>query len=178
MNNKNTGYDEIKGMLNTIRNLNESRHINKSQINENEEVTNTNADEVNTDVDKEQYDNIEVVNDVEIKLVSTDKEDIELKPEEKNGITQIIDSFRQQVSQIAELDPGFTISEKQVRMDGSITDLEINFVLIAGEEAGLYINSDMLMIENETIQMLEKISKFYPTFVTAMEPLIRDRMSS
>ena len=39
MNNKNTGYDEIKGMLNTIRNLNESRHINKSQINENEEDT-------------------------------------------------------------------------------------------------------------------------------------------
>ncbi len=177
MNNRNTGYDEIKGMLNTIRNLNESKHINKSQINENEEMTAT-SDVVNTDVDKKQYDNIEVVNDVEVKLVSSDQEDIELKPEEKTAITQIVDSFRQQVSQIAELDPGFTISEKQVRMDGSITDLEINFVLIAGEDAGLYINSDMLMIENDTIQMLEKISKFYPTFVTAMEPLIRDRMSS
>jgi hypothetical protein len=176
MKNKVNEYDQIKGMLNKLRNLNESKHINKSQINENEEIEKPEVS--TTDFDKEQYDNVEVINDVEVKLVSTDKEDVELKPEEKTSITQLIDSFRQQVSQIAELDPGFTVSEKQIRLDGTITDLEINFVLIAGEEAGLYINSDMLSIENETIQMLEKISKFYPTFVTAMEPLIRDRMSS
>ena len=176
MKNKVNEYDQIKGMLNKLRNLNESKHINKSQINENEEIEKPEVS--TTDFDKEQYDNVEVINDVEVKLISTDKEDVELKPEEKTSITQLIDSFRQQVSQIAELDPGFTVSEKQIRLDGTITDLEINFVLIAGEEAGLYINSDMLSIENETIQMLEKISKFYPTFVTAMEPLIRDRMSS
>ena len=176
MKNKVTEYDQIKGMLNKMRNLNESKHINKMQINENEEIEKTQPS--SSDFDKEQYDNIEVINDVEVKLLSTDKEDISLKPDEKESITQLIDSFRQQVSQIAELDPGFTISERQIRLDGTITDLEINFVLIAGEDAGLYINSDMLSIENETIQMLEKISKFYPTFVTAMEPLIRDRMSS
>jgi len=176
MKNKVTEYDQIKGMLNKMRNLNESKHINKMQINENEEIEKTQPS--SSDFDKEQYDNVEVINDVEVKLLSTDKEDISLKPDEKESITQLIDSFRQQVSQIAELDPGFTISERQIRLDGTITDLEINFVLIAGEDAGLYINSDMLSIENETIQMLEKISKFYPTFVTAMEPLIRDRMSS
>lgn len=177
MNNKKTEYDFTKGMLNTLRNLNESRHTNKSQINENEDV-NTNSVDTNTELETKQYDNIEVINDVEVKLVSTDQEDIQLKPDEKNVITQIVDSFRQQVSQISELDPGFAISEKQIRLDGTITDLDISFVLIAGEDSGLYINSDMLSIEDETIQMIEKLSKFYPTFVTAVEPLIRERMSS
>jgi hypothetical protein len=177
MNNKKTEYDFTKGMLNTLRNLNETKYTNKSQINENEDMS-TKSAETDTDLDTKQYDNIEVINDVEVKLISTDQQDTELKPDEKNAITQIIDSFRQQISQISELDPGFVISEKQIRLDGTITDLDISFVLIAGEDSGLYINSDMLSIEDETIQMIEKLSKFYPTFVTAMEPLIRDRMTS
>lgn len=179
-NKKTTGYDEIKGMLNTLRSLNETRYTNKTPLNEAEEVQQTtdNSQQTNSNVNKKQFDNIEVVNDVEVKLLSTDKEEVQLKPEEKTAVTQIVDSFRQQVSQIADLDPGFTISENQIRVDGTITDLEINFVIIAGEDSGLYINSDMLLLEDETMKMLEKLKKFEPTFITAMEPLIRDRMVS
>jgi len=177
-NKKTTGYDEIKGMLKTLRSLNETILLNKSPLNEAEEVQQTtdNAQQTNTNPEKKQYDNVEVVNDVEVKLLSTDQEEVKLKPEEKTAITQIVDSFRQQVSQIADLDPGFMINESQIRIDGTITDLEINFVMIAGEDSGLYINSDMLLIEDETMGMLEKLKKFEPTFITAMEPLIRERM--
>ena len=179
-NKKTTGYDEIKGMLKTLRSLNETRYTNKTPLNEAEEVQQTTDNPQQTDIDtnKKQFDNVEVVNDVEVKLLSTDKEEVKLKPEEKTAITQIVDSFRQQVSQIADLDPGFTINENQIRIDGTITDLEINFVIIAGEDSGLYINSDMLLIEDETMKMLEKLKKFETTFITAMEPLIRDRMVS
>jgi hypothetical protein len=137
------------------------------------------TNDANPDANKQQYDNVEVVNDVEVKLISTDQEDIKLKEDEKNGISQIIDSFRQQISQLADLDPGFTISEQQIRLDGNMTDdTEIGFVFIAGEESGLYINGDMLSIDEKTIEMLGKLFKFQPTFVTAMEPLIRDRRTS
>ncbi len=166
-------------MLNKLRSLNETRYTNKTPLNEAEEVQQTtdNTQQTDGEVEKKQFDNVEVVNDVEVKLLSTDKEEVKLKPEEKTSITQIIDSFRQQVSQIADLDPGFTISESQIRIDGTITDLEINFVIIAGEDSGLYINSDMLLIDDETMNMLEKLKKFEPTFISAMEPLIRDRMT-
>jgi hypothetical protein len=36
----------------------------------------------------------------------------------------------------------------------------------------------MLLLDDETMDMLEKLRKFEPTFITAMEPLIRDRMSA
>jgi hypothetical protein len=171
-NNKKNGYDEIKTMLNTLRNLNESKHFTKPLINEQKE--NIDSD---TNIDKEQFDNIEIVNDVEVKLLSTDQEDVKLKEADKTSISQIIDLFRQQVSQIADLDPGFTVTENQVRLDGVLTETEINFVLIAGNESGLYINSDMLEIDEETNSMLQKLFKFKTTFVTSMEPLIKDRMS-
>ena len=133
MNNKKTsGYDEIKGMLKTMRSLNETVYTNKKLIKEEEETQQPTDNTQNTDnnLDKKQYDNVEVVNDVDVKLLSTEQEDTKLKPEEKNGISQIIDSFRQQVSQIASLEPGITITESEIRLDGEITDLEINFVIV------------------------------------------------
>ena len=181
MNNRKTsGYDEIKGMLKTMRSLNETVYTNKKLIKEEEETQQPTDNTQNTDnnLDKKQYDNVEVVNDVDVKLLSTEQEETKLKPEEKTGISQIIDSFRQQVSQIASLEPGITITESEIRLDGEITDLEINFVIIAGEGSGLYINGDMLLLDDETMEMLEKLRKFEPTFTSAMEPLIRDRMNA
>lgn len=181
---KQTTYDEIKGMLNTMRTLNESKQSkNTSILSEDVMSSQPQPSEPGDDIPspesyQEKFDNVEVVNDVEVKLVSTDKEDVKLKDDEKNSISQMIDSFRQQVAQLADLNPGFTIDEQQIRLDGSIPDLDVNFVLIAGNESGLYINSDMLSIETETMAVLDKLTKFKPTFISSMEPMLRDRRTT
>lgn len=177
---KQTAYDQIKGMLNTMRTLNESKLSKGTSIlTEDVEPQMEPGDDVpSPESSQEKYDNIEVVNEVEVKLISTDQEDVKLKEDEKNSISQLIDSFRQQVAELGDLNPGFTIDERQIRLDGSIPDMDINFVLIAGEESGLYINSDMLPIESETLEMLTKLSKFEPTFVSSMEPMLRDRRTT
>ena len=64
-NKKTTGYDEIKGMLNKLRSLNETRYTNKTPLNEAEEVQQTtdNTQQTDGEVEKKQFDNVEVVND-------------------------------------------------------------------------------------------------------------------
>jgi hypothetical protein len=173
-NTKKNGYDEIKGMLNTIRNLNESKINNKKTIFEQTEI----PDDKTSEPTEKEYDNIEVINDVEVKLISPDREDIELKDDEKDAISQVIDTFRQDVSQMAELDPGFTVSETQIRLDGNSNDMDISFVLIAGEQTGLYVTSDMSLVDEGVLTFMTKLGKFYQTFVTAMEPLIRNRKTT
>jgi BioD-like phosphotransacetylase family protein len=118
---------------------------------------------------------VTVVNDVDVKLMSGDDADMKLMDDQKNAISSIIDNFRQQVSQIVDFEPGFTLTETQIRLDGVLTDQDIKFVLIAGEESGVYINADMLKLENEIGTMLEKLAKFDDTFKSAMEPLITQR---
>ena len=107
--------------------------------------------------------------------MSGDDADLKLMDDQKNAISSIIDKFRQQVSQIVDFEPGFTLTETQIRLDGVLTDQDIKFVLIAGEESGVYINADMLKLENEVGTMLEKLAKFDETFKSAMEPLITQR---
>ena len=123
----------------------------------------------------EQKSNFLVINDVEVKLNSVDESDMEITEDQKTAISNLIDNFKQQVSQIVDFDPGMTINQNQIRLDGSISDLDLNFVFIAGQDMGVYINADMLKLEIQVGQMMEKLTKFEETFKTAMEPLIQNR---
>lgn len=165
-NRKNIGYDETKKMLNTLRKLTESTR-NIRPLTE-EELPNTSN--VKDDVD--------VINDVDVKILSSDNADMKLTDQQKNAISGLIDSFREQVSQIANLEPGLTINMNQIRLDGSISDIDLNFVLITGEESGFYINADMLKVEDEVLQAVGKLTKFQQIFEDTLNPLIRERSNN
>ena len=169
-----SGYDDTKRMLNTIRRLNENRTSYKT-LNEELEPEQSGIDTQSIEQDN---DNILVVNDTDIKLVSTDNADLELTEEQKTAISTLIDSFRNEVSQIADLKPGITMNETQIRLDGTIPDVDISFIFIVGDEPGLYINADMLTIDNETLTELSKLLKFESTFQTTMEPMLRERKTN
>ncbi len=161
-NRKNIGYDETKKMLDTLRRLTESTKnakILKEDVSVNSETNNE----------------IDVINDVDVKMLSTDNMDMKLTDEQKNAISGLIDSFRQQVSELANLEPGLTINMNQIRLDGSIPNVDINFVLITGDEAGFYVNADMLKIETETVTTMDKLSKFQLVFEDTLNPIIRQR---
>ena len=163
-------YDVMKGMLKTIRTLTESKTSTRT-INEVAEFESPEVDKAEQNLKND----ITVVNDVEVKLNSPDKEDMTLQDSQKTAISQMIDNFKQQVSQIADFHPGITMTPDQIRFDGTLTDLDISFVFIAGKDSGAYINADMLKLEQEIANELEKLAKFQETFETAMEPLIQER---
>jgi hypothetical protein len=166
-----SGYDDTKRMLNTLRRLNESR-TSLNTLREQEEP------QINMSSTQTDNDDVLVINDVDIKLVSTDSSDLTLMEDQKNSISSLIDSFRNEVSQIADLKPGITINETQIRLDGSIPDTDINFVYIVGDEPGLYINADMLEVNDEILVELGKLVKFEQTFQTSMEPMLRQRKTN
>ena len=160
-------YDYTKKMLNTLRNLTESKTSSRT-LREQEEPQNPEQSQQVTD-------DITVINDVDVKMLSTDEADMKLLDDQKTAISGLIDNFRQQVSQIVDFEPGITINERQIRLDGKLTDEDISFVFIAGEESGVYVNAEMLKVESETLVMMEKLVKFEETYKTTMEPMITQR---
>jgi len=166
-------YDVMKGMLKTIRTITESKASNRTL----NEAVGFQSPEVDKSEENLKND-VMVVNDVEIKMNSSDEADLTLQDSEKTAISQLIDNFKQQVSQIADFTPGITIAPDQIRLDGSLTDQDISFVFIAGKESGAYINADMLKLEQDVANELEKLAKFQETFETAMNPLIQERKTN
>jgi hypothetical protein len=167
-------YDQTKKMLNTLRNLNESKFSSRTLSEQVETQSQPPmGDEENTS--QQQGKDFVVINDVEVKMLSSDESDLELTDEQKETISGLIDNFKQQVSQIVEFTPGMTINPNQIRLDGKLTDEDVNFVLIAGEDSGTFINAEMLKLENNVGMVLEKLVKFEEIFKSSLEPLIQNR---
>jgi hypothetical protein len=158
-------YDLDKKMLNMMRRLNESTASNKV-LREQVETTQP---------EQNMKDDVLVVNDVDVKMNSTDDADMKLMDEQKNEISGLIDNFRQQVSQIVDFEPGFSIFPDQIRLDGTLTDEGIKFVFIAGKESGVYVMADMLKLEQNVANILEKLAKFNEVFKSSIEPIISQR---
>jgi hypothetical protein len=173
-----TNYDQTKRMLNTLRRLNESKiNINKI-LREDDGDEAKGVDVFKDDEETKSGDDITVINDVDVKIVSSDFKDLEISEEDKNSISQLIDGFKSQVSNLSEFDPGFTISKDQIRLDGTLTDDDISFVFIAGEDNGIYLNADMLEIKTEVIDLISKLNKFNDTFSTTMNKIIDNRKNN
>jgi flagellar motility protein MotE (MotC chaperone) len=168
-----TEYDVTKNMLKTIRTITESKTSKKSI---NEQIEGVTPSEQPSS--EESKNDITVINNVDVKLNSTDKQDLKISDTDKNAISQLIDGFSQQVSQIVEFDPGMTINQNQIRLDGYLPDEDVHFVFIAGKEAGIYINAEMLKLEQNIANILEKLAKFNETFKTSMEPLLKERYNN
>jgi hypothetical protein len=166
-------YDVTRNMLKTIRTITQS----KTSMGTLNEAVGFQSPEVDNAEDNLKNDII-VINDVEVKLNSPDEADMTLQDSQKTAISQLIDNFKQQVSQITDFNPGITMTQDQVRLDGTLTDQDISFVFIAGKDAGVYINADMLKLEQEVANELEKLAKFQETFETAMNPLIQERKTN
>jgi hypothetical protein len=170
-------YDVTRNMLKTIRTITESQTY-RTSINEQSEVDDS-IGTLPSDVAAQNLKNgIEVINNVDVKMLSNDKYDMKLTEPQKQSISSVVDTFKSQVDQLVEFDPGFTISPDQIRLDGHLTDSDIKFVLIAGKEDGVYINADMLKLEQNVGAILEKLAKFQIGYAEAMEPLINQRKTN
>ena len=119
-----------------------------------------------------------VLNDnVEVKIHSTDQEDLSISDEEKASLNQLIQNFKSQVSELANFEEGFNIYVDSVRLDGSIEE-DLSFVLIAGNERGLYVNANMLKIEAETVETISKLEKFQHTFEDVVMEIMNNRKNN
>lgn len=159
-NKQSPGYDFTKKMLNTMRNLNENVKSKNILKEEDEKLFNL------------------VLNDnVEVKIHSTDQEDLSLSDEEKASLNQLVQNFKSQVSELVNFEEGFNIYVDSVRLDGSIED-DLSFVLIAGNERGLYLNANMLKIEAETVDTINKLEKFQHTFEDVVVEIMNNRKNN
>ncbi len=119
-----------------------------------------------------------VLNDnVEVKIHSTDQQDLSISDQEKASLNQLIQNFKSQVSELANFEEGFNIYVDSVRLDGTIEN-DLTFVLIAGNDRGLYINANMLKIEAEIVEMITKLEKFQHTFEDVVVEIMNNRKNN
>ena len=166
----------MKGMLNTIRRYKSPSYtkLNEQQVGPTPQP-NPNPQPQDGGMGQEEKNDFTIVNNVEVSINSTDQQDIVLKDEEKTKLSQLIDGFRSEVSELADLGK-LIIYNDSAKLDGQIKDKNINFTLSAGDDNGVFLaGSSMLKLDDDVMEMLNKLKTFGDKFTTTLNEIILTR---
>ncbi len=172
-------YDETKKMLNIIRGIQrKSSYINiREQIQQgspvmDDSITPQGHPQQNTGEEKKDF---KVINNVEVVIQSTDPADTEISDEESGKISQLIDDFRSEVSEIVDFGKLIFYGES-AKLDGVIGNIKLGFTLSTGDDEGLFLsNTSLLKMSDDVTQTIEKLKKFQYKFMSVINDLISAR---
>ena len=187
-------YDEMKSLLEASRkmlgkgNLNESRDTLKKMglINEQEEVVTDLSDEpVDIDVDSEEEIDIETTPDEDksesyrvsggiITLHGKDKQELELSTEEKTAFQETMDDFVEQVSDLSDFGT-LHMYPNNVEWSGKVIDFDLEFFYSIGENNGVYINGDMIKLDDSLVELINKLTAYYQQFKSKWAKVLASR---
>jgi hypothetical protein len=189
-----SNYEEIKNLIEASKralskNINES---SKSQIRRqygllNEQMTEkidfeteeTNepkkdSDEIGKPKDKQKA--YKVQGNLII-LHGKSKSDIQLTSDEKNAFVESVDEFRNDVAELSECDK-LNVYHNNVEWSGKILELDLEFFFTIKEPNGIYINGDMMKLDEKYLEMIPKIQSFYEKFKTKWSKIVSSRLEN
>jgi len=190
-------YDEIKSLVEASR-----RALNKGMLNEMVEIRKTYGflNEQTIDIDKES----DLTNDDEFETAPKDSDDIgkksdkqrtykvmgniivlhgkdkpslQLTTDEKNAFTESMDEFREEVAEIVDFGK-LSVFDDNVEWTGKIKELDLEFFFSINESDGLYINGQMIHIDQDYMDMIVKLQSYYQKFKTKWSKVIASRQTT
>jgi hypothetical protein len=107
-------------------------------------------------------------------LHGKEQTDLELTTDEKIAFQETMDEFVNEVSDLVDFNK-LNVFPKNVEWSGKIIDFDIEFFFTIGEENGVYINSDMVKADDEFLELLQKLKKYYDKFKSKWSKVLASR---
>ena len=179
-------YDEIKKLLSASnkmlnRNINEDIKKKYGILKEQDDINNkinpikdteeAIEDEKNPTTDKQQ--GYRISGGV-MTLHGKDKSELELTTDEKVAFQETMDEFIEQVSDLVDFQ-SLNVYQNDVEWGGKIIDFDIEFYFAIGENNGIYINGDMVKVDENFLDMITKLRTYYEKFKSKWAKVLASR---
>jgi len=180
-------YDEIKRLLKNSREMLNSEQVNESRktliekglIKEMDIKPDNLAADTEEEIDMEtepQEDKSKSyrVSGGVITLHGKDKTDLELSTDEKMSFQETMDDFVEEVSDLSDFGV-LNLYPENVDWSGRVIDEDIEFYFSIGEKNGVYINGDMIQLDEELVELINKLTSFYDKFKSKWAKVLAQR---
>lgn len=180
-------YDELKSLLEASRNmlgknnLKEQRDTLRSAglIKEQEDA----PDNIEMDSEEEIEMDTEPTEDKQrtyrvsgglITLHGKDKQQLELSTEEKTAFQETMDDFVNDVSDLSDFGK-LNMYPNNVDWSGKVIDFDLEFYFSIGENNGVYVNGDMIKLDENLVELVNKLTSYYEKFKSKWARLLSQR---
>jgi hypothetical protein len=168
-------YDEIKLLLKRSKMLTEQKGpINLAKSIE-DNITDTDSldDEGEKTIKKDKSKTFRISGGL-LTLHGKDKKELELTSEEKTSYQETMDEFVTDVSDLSDFGV-LNVYENEVQWSGKVIDFDLEFFFSIGEENGVYVNGDMIKLDDKLTELVNKLTSFYEKFKTKWAKVIATR---
>jgi hypothetical protein len=154
-------YDQMKGMLNLSRRLNEQ------------------VDDVEIDIEtsKEEKTKEYAVGGSMIIIHGLTDKDLNITSAEELAFTETMEGFIDSVEDLADFNE-LNIYKNNIEWSGKLVRFDLEFFYTIGESNGIYINGTMIKIDEDLYGMLDKLKTYYKTFSTKWSQILSERKGS
>lgn len=192
----NNSHDEIKKLLKASQ-----RMLNSNLVKEESEIKKQYGILLEQDSDGQKvYQKINVAQDVEDKIqddtdeekpkrdkhqgyrisggimviYGKEKSDLELTTSEKQAFQETMDEFTNEVSDLVDFGE-LSLYPNNVEWNGNIIDYNVNFTFSVGEESGVYVDGTMLKLDDEFLNLVNKLKSYYEKFKSKWAKILASR---
>jgi len=103
-----------------------------------------------------------------------DNKDLQLTTDDKTAFQESMDEFVSEVAEIVDFNK-LNLYPNNVEWSGKITEYDVEFFFSIGENNGVYINGTMMKIDEEFLEMINKLKTYYEKFKTKWSKVIAVR---
>jgi len=96
-------------------------------------------------------------------LHGKNKTDLDITTDDKIAFQETMDEFVEEVSDLVDFNT-LNVYPNNVEWSGKIIDEDIDFTLSLGENSGIYIKGDMMKVDEDFLNMMNKLQQYYQKF--------------
>jgi len=180
-NTHNERYDEIKYLLKKSRVLLEQEtQVNVAKDLESRIKQDNDYDTAETEIEKgeEPVQNDKVqkyrISGGILALHGKTRGDLDITTDEKIAFQETMDEFVNEVSDLVDFNV-LNVYPNNVEWSGKVIDEDLEFIFTIGEDSGIYINGQMVKVDQEFLTMINKLQQFYQKFKSKWGKVLASR---
>ena len=96
-------------------------------------------------------------------LHGKDRSDLDITTDDKIAFQETMDEFVEEVSDLVDFNT-LNVYENNVEWSGKVIDEDLEFIFTIGEDSGIYINGQMVKVDKDFLEMINKLQQYYQKF--------------
>ena len=103
-----------------------------------------------------------------------DRKDVELTTDDKKAFQETMDEFVAEVSDLVNFKQ-LNVYKNNIDWSGKIVDFDVDFYFTIGESNGLYISGDMVKVDENFLDAVNKLQTYYEKFKSKWARILASR---
>jgi hypothetical protein len=107
-------------------------------------------------------------------LHGKDRNDLDITSDEKLAFQETMDEFIEEVSDLVDFNT-LNVYPNNVEWSGKLIDEDIDFIFTIGEDSGVYINGQMIKLDEDFMATINKLQQYYQKFKSKWGRVLANR---